>query len=200
MLERPFRFATPDDARALAELVNIAGEGLPYYVWSGMTAPGQDPWDVGRQRAARDSGSFSYRNAVVREAAGGVAAALIGYPLDDDPPPADYGTMPPMFVPLQQLEDQVPGTWYINVLATYPPFRGRGYGTELLAIAEQLARSTSRTGLSLIVSDGNPGAIRLYRRSAFVEAGRRPMIKDAWDGPGREWILMTRMLPAEASG
>ncbi|HEY5641696.1 MAG TPA: GNAT family N-acetyltransferase, partial [Woeseiaceae bacterium] len=57
----------PDDARAMAELINIAGEGLPVYLWAKIAEPGQSPWEVGRQRAQRDSGSFSYRNTVVRE-------------------------------------------------------------------------------------------------------------------------------------
>ena len=31
-----FRQATKDDAMALAELINFAGEGMPYYLWEGM--------------------------------------------------------------------------------------------------------------------------------------------------------------------
>ena len=41
-----------------------------------------------------------------------------------------------MFVPLQELENLAPGTWYVNVLAAYPEHRGQGYGTALLAVAE----------------------------------------------------------------
>jgi len=49
--------------------------------------------------------------------------------------------MPEIFVPRQQLEDLVPGTWYVDVIATYPKHRGRSIGTELMAIAERLALS-----------------------------------------------------------
>jgi hypothetical protein len=59
------RPATPDDASPMAELVNIAGEGLPLYLWSKMASPGQDPWEVGRARAQRETGGFSYRTTVV---------------------------------------------------------------------------------------------------------------------------------------
>lgn len=68
------RPATPDDADALAQLVNLAGEGLPLHLWERMAAPGQSPWDVGRARARRDTGGFSWRNATVREAKGRVVA------------------------------------------------------------------------------------------------------------------------------
>ena len=46
------RAARPDDAPALAELVNFAGEGLPLYLWGKMAEAGQTAWDVGRIRAA----------------------------------------------------------------------------------------------------------------------------------------------------
>ena len=39
-----------------------------------------------------------------------------------------------MFVPLQELENLAPGTWYVNVLAVHPPFRGLGLGTKLLGL------------------------------------------------------------------
>ena len=35
------RAARPDDAPALAELVNFAGEGLPLYLWGKMAEAGQ---------------------------------------------------------------------------------------------------------------------------------------------------------------
>ena len=51
-LTPPFRPATPDDAQALAELVDFASEGLALYVWTKIAGPGGDPWAVGRERAA----------------------------------------------------------------------------------------------------------------------------------------------------
>ncbi len=193
-LSAPYRRASADDALALAELVNIAGEGMPLYLWTGMAEPGQSPWDIGQQRARRDTGGFSYRNTVLRDDRGEVASALIGYPFPDTPEPSDYDEMPAMFLPLQELEDLVPGTWYVNVLATYPEYRGKGYGSELLSIAEQLAIDTGRTGLSLVVSDSNSGARRLYARSGYVEVATRPMVKESWETPGKNWVLLERKL------
>lgn len=192
MLVQPYRNAVPDDAAELAELVNMAGEGMPVYLWSRMAEPGEDVWEVGRRRARRDAGSFSWRNAVVREEGGRAAAALIGYPLADEPDAVDYDAMPAMFVPLQELEDLAAGTWYVNVLATYPKYRGQGFGAELLVIAGQLARDTGRRGMSIIVSDGNPGAIRLYERTGYESVATRPMVKDDWENPGENWILLTK--------
>ncbi len=192
-LASPFRKASPADARALADLVHFASEGLAHYLWTRIAPPGVDPWAVGRERARREAGSFSYRNAVVAESEGRVAAGLIGYPLADitEPTPAN---LPPIVVPLQELEDLVPGTWYVNVLAAYPRHRGKGYGTALLAIAEQLARQTRRRGMSMIVADTNTGARRLYERSGYREVSRRRMVKEGWQHPGEEYVLLSKRL------
>ncbi|WP_088347048.1 MULTISPECIES: GNAT family N-acetyltransferase [Rhodomicrobium] len=195
-LQPPFRRAELKDAGALAELVNFAGEGLPLYLWDKMREPGETAWALGRRRAAREEGSFSYRNAVVAEIGGACAACLIGYPQPSEPEPIDYAAMPPMFVPLQELENLAPATWYVNVLAAFPDYRGQGLGTRLLALAEQLARAARRRGLSVIVSDANDGARRLYLRCDYVEAGERPMVKEGWRNEGRNWVLLTKRLPA----
>ncbi|MEL7448092.1 MAG: GNAT family N-acetyltransferase [Pseudomonadota bacterium] len=176
----------------MAELVNMAGDGMPFYLWSKSAQGDESPWAVGEARARRESGGFSYRNTVVREHNGAVVAALIGYPLPFEPEPVDYEELPPMFVPLQRLEDRVSGTWYVNVLATYPDFRGRGAGAALLGIADRLAAETKRKGLSLIVSDANPGAQRLYERHGFEELATEPMVKDAWETEGSQWVLMKK--------
>lgn len=193
-LSSPHRWATPNDATAMAALVNIAGEGLPLYLWTQLAEPDESPWQVGMARARRESGSFSYRNTVVREVDGHVAACLISYGIDDNPPAVDWSAIPPMFVPLQELENQVPGTWYVNVLATSPQYRGRGYGRDLLAIADTLARRAGKRGLSIIVADSNRGARRLYERQGYQEQSQRRMVKAGWQGPGDNWVLLVKTL------
>jgi ribosomal protein S18 acetylase RimI-like enzyme len=192
-LTPPFRPAAVEDADILAELVNYAGEGLPEYLWATLAEPGEDPWQVGRQRAAREDGSFSYRNAIVIEHDNACAGALIGYEIADAPPPLP-DDMPAMFVPLQELENLAPGTWYVNVLAVRPPFRNKGLGTRLLDMAQKTARALGKRGLSVIVSDANSGARRLYERCGYVERASRPMVKEAWANEGRNWVLLTKPL------
>lgn len=188
----------PEDAAALAELVNHAGEGLPLYQWSKLADPGESAWDVGRRRAQRDEGSFSYRNATVIEDGGRAAACLIGYEIPDDPPPLPPD-LPAMFVPLQELENLAPSTWYVNVLAVLPEHRNKGYGTRLLALAEETARKLGKRGMSVIVSDANTGARRLYERCGYVEKARREIVRNGWENDGRNWVLLTKVfgIPSE---
>ena len=123
-----FRPAAKADASALAVLVDIAGEGLPAYLWSTLKAPGQSILEVGRERAARETGGFSYRNAIVAEVDGEIAACLVGYRLDDPYDLGDLEQVPPLVRPLVLLEAKAPGSWYVNVLATFPEFRRQGLG------------------------------------------------------------------------
>jgi ribosomal protein S18 acetylase RimI-like enzyme len=196
-VDLPFRRATPDDAKDLAEFANMAGEGLPLYLWEQMANAGASAWEIGYARAKRDSGGFSYRNATLRLVGDAAVACLIGYPLEDDPPTTDYSEIPPMFVPLQQLEDMAPGTWYINVIATREVHRGKRYGNELLALAENIAASFGKRGLSLIVADTNVGARRLYTGLGYRELAQRPMVKERWARPGENWVLMVKDLWVE---
>lgn len=179
------RPAIREDAAHLARLVNIAGEGLPHCYWSRIDAAGEGAWAVGRGRAARDSGGFSWRNALVAERAGAVAAAVVSYPVAA-PEEIDEAT-PALFRPLIELENLATGTRYVNVLATYPPYRGFDLASALLG---EVSRLPGPRRLSLIVNDANLGARRLYARRGFRELARRPIVKDDWVNPGRDWILM----------
>ena len=163
----------------MADFVNMAGEGLPLYLWGKMAEPGESPWDVGRRRAQRDSGGFSFLNAIMLDEGQKSVACLIGYPLLEKPEPIDYATMPAMFVGMQELENLAPGTWYVNVLAADPEHRGKGYGARLLKLAEEIAADAGLGGMSIIVADANRGALGLYERSGYREVARRAMVKEA---------------------
>ena len=47
-------------------------------------------------------------------------------------------------------------------------------------------------GTSLIVSDANRGARRLYERLGYEEVASRPMVKEQWRSDGENWVLMIR--------
>jgi ribosomal protein S18 acetylase RimI-like enzyme len=141
--------------------------------------PGETAWEVGVRRAEREEGSFSYRNATVIEHQGQAAGCLIGYEIPDLPDPIG-SDIPPMFVPLQELENLAPATWYVNVLAVLPQYRNQGLGTELLSLAEKTGRTLDKCGMSVIVSDANESARRLYEQCGYRAAATRPIVKEGW--------------------
>jgi ribosomal protein S18 acetylase RimI-like enzyme len=190
-----FRPATKSDAAALAVLVDIAGEGMPAYMWSTLAAPGQSALELGRERAQRETGGFSYRNSVVAEVGGEVAASLVGYRLDD---PYDLeGSLaetPDIVRPLVRLEVKAPGSWYVNVLATFPEFRRRGIGARLLAIAAEKAREQGARSLSVIVGSWNGGAARLYGGAGYETIAKEKAILFPGCPHQGDWVLMVKSM------
>lgn len=193
ILHPPFRRATVEDAGTLAQFVEFASEGLALYLWTRIAGAGQDPWRVGCARVSSETAGLSYRNAVIAEHAGLPAAGLIGYPLADKSEPIS-DNLPAVLAPLHELMSLAPDTWYIHVLAAYPEHRGKGQGSALLALADKLAASVGKPGLSLIVSDTNTGARRLYEGSGYREAAQRRMVKEQWLHPGTNWVLLQKHL------
>ena len=191
-LAAPYRRATSEDVPEMPELVNMAGNGLPLYLWAKQAGAGESPWDVAVNRARRGLGGFAYENTVVREEAAKIAGCLIGYPLLSATQVYDRKDVPVMLASMYELEDLVPSTWFINVLATYPEFRGRGFGTELLQVAETLAHHSRCAGMSLVVSDANAGARRLYERHGYSEKAMRPIVKEDWEHAGHNWVLLVK--------
>ena len=177
------RPAQRTDAAEMVRLIDLAGDGLPMATWAGMAGPQADPFAYGLARAARDSGGFSWRNTVVATVDGRVAGCLISYVLPDRPRPT--ADLPPLVVPLQQLENLCPGRIYISGLAVYPDHRGRGIGQMLLSLLSHLPTC-------LIVGDANGAARALYARLGYVTTARRPAVHDGWACPHRDWLLLTR--------
>ncbi len=187
------RGAKASDATHLVRFINMAADNLPLHFWKKTVGSGGDPWALGRERAARETGNFSYRNAWLAEVDGEVGACLLGYAAETDSSPIDPDT-PPIFVPLLELEALAPGSWYLNVLATYEAFRGKGLGSALLAHAETIAADTGHDTISLIAEDTHLDALRLYAAKGYREIARRRVVKEDWQVDASEWILFVKQL------
>jgi len=159
----PLRRATRKDARALSELIEYAGHGIHGYLWYQSAKEGQPPIEFGIERVLRKEADFSYRNVVVAEVDGRVAAAMLAYRLPEHSD-VDLDELPDLLRPLEELELKVPGTFYIYDLAAYPEYRVLGLGTRLLEAAHTLASEAGCNELSLEVFKQNEGAVRLYER------------------------------------
>lgn len=190
--EPTVRPATLADACALAVLVDIAGEGIPNSYWRELAGPGRSVLEVGRDRARREEGGFSYRHATMVEMAGEIAACLVVYQLDDPYDLTGLETLPVHVQPLLRLEAQAPGSWYVNVLATFPEFRGRGFGTKLLDVAEAKGRAARANTMSIIVGSWNEGACRLYKRAGYTTIASEPAVLPAGFPQRGDWLLLIR--------
>ncbi len=192
LFPKPFRWAAVGDSAAIARLMDMAGEGLPRHLWSGLTDSGQSPMEVGAELVARGEGNFSYRNAVVAEKRGEVVALLLAYrlpPANQAPDPADY---PELERPMVELEARVPGSFYINGLATLLQARKQGLGSCLLHIANALAVAEGCQELSIQVFEQNTTALRLYQQHGYEIVDRRSVVPHACYPYDTDVLLLTR--------
>jgi ribosomal protein S18 acetylase RimI-like enzyme len=189
-LEAPLRLATEADAHELSELVNFAGDSLPLYLWTRIAKDGEDPWDIGRARQAEKAREGGV---VVIDRGDGAIACLMGYEIGAAPIPIADDS-PPLLRPLQELENRALNSWYVNVLACYLEFRGRGLGSRLLQEAEKIGWAADMRQMSVIVASGNIGARRLYQRHGYDEIDTRPCVRDGWVTDIDSWVLLMKKL------
>lgn len=179
------RDASPQDAAILRRVFELAGHGLAETFWRKAHTPGTDFDRLVEDRMAKKIADPAnrFRIALI----GGVpAGGVLSYDKTDDPEePGDAG---PMLRALIEAENDLLATHYINALAVFPFFRKRGIGE---ALVRDVAAHTTRD-LGLIAADGNPDALRLYRRFGFEDVARHAMEAEDWTPNGRYWISMIR--------
>ena len=188
------RKATRESARDLAYLINLAGEGIPEYLWRGMIEGDETAMDVGARRAARDEGGFSYINAKVCVTDDALLGMILSYRQPDPYQTGPLAELPEVVRPLVTLEARAPGSWYVNAIATFEQHRGKGVARELMADAEVLARAAGCSLMSLIVASENAGARRLYRQLGFDDAASLPVVPYPGALHGGSWVLMLKRL------
>lgn len=127
-------------------------------------------YDVFRELAARTDSQYSYCNALVAEADGTPAGAIVGY---------DGARLYELRRPLQaiimerqgrelEIEDETSaGEFYLDSLAVLPGFRGMGIGRMLLNAATEKAFAAGHERVGLIVDFDNPRAEALYASLGF---------------------------------
>ena len=186
------RKATSQDCRSIAELALIAGDGIPAYFWEQSRVSGQQVIDVGIQNLQSESANFSYKNVHVAELDKEVAGMILAYRLSDKEDADNPGDYPEFLQPMIELENCVPGSFYINMLATYPKFRNMSIGTALMRLADALAEQAGCDLLSVLVFEQNARAMRLYRRLGYNPVEVRPVIEHVSHPYTSNIVLLTR--------
>lgn len=169
------KVGTPEDADAIAKLIDIAGEGIPTWLWAQECQIDQQPLEFGAARAAHQDGGFSYTNTIMAKQKNDPLGMVLSYPINEAPDD-DLETLPDPIKPFIELEKQSVGTWYINALAVFPDCQLRGIGTALLDKAEEIASSHRCSAMSIQVYEQNTGAVRLYKRHGYKQLSSAAVI------------------------
>lgn len=179
-LESPFRAARIEDCHNIAELFSIASDGVANYVWSTLMPqyPGLTLLEIGSKRYASEEGNFSYKNCIIAEHNREAIGMMLTFPIeeseaDSTSEPPDTSDEPDVLAPYNL---EAPNTWYICAIALFPEFRGRGMGTQFLAIAREQAKEKGYSALSLLCFEQNTRAFKLYERNGFKVCDRAPVV------------------------
>ena len=189
-LHPPFRRATPEDARAIAELVDCAGKSIPSLLWADEAVAGETPLDVGARLVARTGYALCFESAVVGEEGGRVTSLLLG--CLDNTEETDLADAPEIVHPLIRLKRRAPKGWHVHALAVVPDHRRQGLGARLLRVADALAADEGLTETSLTVAESNEVARRLYDREGYRVVASEPVVPDPRVELTGNWLLMTR--------
>jgi ribosomal protein S18 acetylase RimI-like enzyme len=182
------RPARKSDAAEIALLVNIAVHGGIAEGWAhdDAAAGTHDPIEVGRLEMLRDDTEFGWKSATIAEVEGEVAGMLLGYRKADA-----FAAVPAkvkgFMRPIEELEAEANGLWFISMLGVHVKWRSKGVGSALLAVADIKRADTAAAGVALIVEDGNAGARKLYERRGYTASTSKPMV-----GRDGDWLLMVK--------
>lgn len=196
--------ARPEDAPFIGEAITMAiGEELVENL-AGKDHTAVEVLDLFTSLARRTDSQYSYLNTLVaidkdnddqvaglivsydgallhplRKAFFREASEKIGMNLDefakDSSEPYDYD------IP-EEYDETSADEFYLDSLAVFPEYRGRGIARQLLKAASERAHKVGKPA-GLLVSKHNPNARRLYESIGFKPIGERPFAGE----------LMTRM-------
>ncbi|MCM1520757.1 MAG: GNAT family N-acetyltransferase [Lachnoclostridium sp.] len=166
------RQATRDDARFIAGVVAMAigHDGSKDYV-------GDDVINALTEVALRDDSQYSYRNALIAEADGKIAGAIVGYDGADleSLREASLSVIRKYHPDIVVTDDETgPDEFYIDSLGVLPEYRGKGIARRLIDALIDRASEKGHRRFGLLVDFENHSAEALYRSIGFTQVGITP--------------------------
>lgn len=190
------RQAKKNDAEVLASLALLKGAGTSAYFWQQGETRDRSALEIGATRFIEANDGFSWRNVRVGIINNCIAGMVMAYGL-----PADYNEkfsteLPEFFRPLEELKTRAAGSFYIDMLATFPQYRNRSVATQLMVMVEQWASAAGYSQTSLQVFEKNASALNLYLQLGYQEHLRRKVVAHPSLVYGGDVLLLTRPILA----
>jgi len=168
-MEIHYRPGEKKDCAKLAELINIASDGVVEYFFHGLV-PGMTAVQVIAINHENDNYPHSYKSAIVATENNDIVAMALSYP-------SSYHKISDEmrgFFPAERLEhfsafysSRVENTWFLDALCVIESHRRRGIGEKLISLTKEKAVANGYNALSLIVFADNALAIPVYIRTGF---------------------------------
>jgi ribosomal protein S18 acetylase RimI-like enzyme len=164
-----YRPAEKEDSAKLAELINIASDGVVEYLFHDLV-PGMTPVQVVAYNLEKDNYPHSYRSAVVAAEETDVIGIALSFPSSYHKITDEMRS----FFPADRLEhlsdffsSRIESSWFLDALCVIESHRRSGIGEKLISLTKEKAVENGYNALSLIVFADNALAIPVYQRTGF---------------------------------
>lgn len=183
----------------LADLIQVAGDHLPFYIWQMEGAHGKDALEVGRKQIAssKELSKFSYQNTRVCIEQGQIIGASLSHKLPQQASLSNLHEHPEPVIPLLMLETKAPGAWYLHLVVVDENSRNLGVAKLMFKDALRLAREAGCDEIVLIVNSANRAALSLYGSLGFTSKDQIPAVPYPNCLNGSHWILLGLPLAIE---
>jgi len=168
-MEIKYRPGKKQDCAKLAELIDIASDGVVEYLFYDLV-PGMTPVQVVAYNLANDNYPHSYKSAIVAVEDADVVGMALSYP-------SSYHKITDEmrgFFPAERLAHfrdfysaRVDNSWFLDALGVMASHRRRRIGEKLISLTKEKALENGYNALSLIVFADNEAAIPVYERTGF---------------------------------
>ena len=164
-----FRPAEKGDSFRIAELINIASDGVVEHLFHDLV-PEMTPIQLIAYNLEQDNYPHSYQNASVAVDGSKVIGMALSYPSSYHKITDEMRN----FFPKDRLDhlsdfysSHVPDSWYLDALGVDEIYRRKGIGKRLVELTQKKAKENGYEVLSLIAFADNSPALGLYKDLGF---------------------------------
>jgi ribosomal protein S18 acetylase RimI-like enzyme len=186
-----YRPATPQDARDIALLFDMANFGSIAAENGRKAKPGQDWVDVTLPSITATNTEVSYVHTLVAEAeSGDVAGMVISFKMIDHFKKSALHKLPAHLRSFRELIMQYAGQYLIRDIAVFEPYQGQRIASRLLNRAFERAVKSDVEKVIVIVHDTNEKQIAHYHKRGFIRVDTRPVRWHPVYEPNSQWNLL----------
>jgi ribosomal protein S18 acetylase RimI-like enzyme len=168
-MEIKYRPGDKDECAQLAELINIASDGVVEYLFRDLV-PGMTPVQVVAYGLEKDNYPHTYKSAIVATIKDDIVGMALSYPSSYHKITDEMRN----FFPEDRLAHlshfysaSVENSWYLDDLCVVEGYRRKGIGEKLISLTKEKAIENGHHTLSLIAFADNTLAIPVYKRTGF---------------------------------
>ena len=169
-----YRTGRFDDCKILAELTNMASDGVVKYLFHDLI-PGMSPVEIVARNFEQDHYPHTFNCAMVAVDESAVVGMTLSYPSSFHEITDEMrGFFPPeRLAHLDQFfSSRIENSWYIDTLCVIESHRRLGIGHKLISLEKEKAAENGYMSSSLIVFADNNTAMSLYKSAGFEFVGR----------------------------